>query len=692
MQFRIADTFSDSLAKLTDSEQKATKTAVFDLQVDPANPGMQLHRLDRAKDRCFWSVRVNRDLRIIVHRTSSSFMLCYVAHHDDAYAWAERRKIETHPKTGAAQLVEIREVVREIVVPVHMPAAPEPPPAPLEERLFAERSDDELLGWGVPEEWLSEVREATEGSVLELAEHLPAEAGEALLVAAIGEEPAKPVAIAEPEADAFEHPDAQRRFRTLRDRDELERALDSPWEKWAVFLHPKQRAVVERDDSGPARVSGSAGTGKTVVALHRAVFLTRRDPDGRTLLTTFSEPLAGALVSKLWTLAGNEPRLLERLDVRSIGEVAAGLYHHRIAKHDVAEESELRTLLEEASAGCELPFSRNFLWLEWHHVIDAWDLRAWEAYRDVARTGRRTRIGAKQREALWAVFERVRERLADTGKVTRAERFHRLADALGEGASRPYDYVIADESQDLGVPELRFLGALAPDRPNALFFAGDLGQRIFQPPFSWKSLGIDIRGRSHTLRVNYRTSHQIRTSADRLLPEKVADADGVEESRRGTVSVFNGPQPRVGLFEDEDAEIEAVASWLRERLDSGVSAHQIGVFVRSDSELERARRTIEMARGDAHLLRDEKVLPENRIALGTMHHAKGLEFRAVAVMACDDEVIPNQERIESAGDLADVEEIYDTERHLLYVACTRARDELWVSGVVPGSEFLADMR
>ena len=130
MDFRIADTFTDSLARLTGEEQKAAKTTAFDLQMNPASPGLSFHKLDKVKDKRFWSVRVSDDVRLIVHRTPESLLLCYVDHHDKAYAWAERRKLETHPSTGAAQLVEIRERVEEIVVPVYVPAPPEPPAAP----------------------------------------------------------------------------------------------------------------------------------------------------------------------------------------------------------------------------------------------------------------------------------------------------------------------------------------------------------------------------------------------------------------------------------------------------------------------------------------------------------------------------------------------------------------------------------
>jgi superfamily I DNA/RNA helicase len=222
--------------------------------------------------------------------------------------------------------------------------------------------------------------------------------------------------------------------------------------------------------------------------------------------------------------------------------------------------------------------------------------------------------------------------------------------------------------------------------------AGDLGQRIFQQPFSWKALGVDVRGRSSTLRINYRTSHQIRTPADRLLGPEVSDVDGNKEQRRGTISTFNGPPPDIMVLDTRELEIEAVSRWLAERAKEGIVPHEIGVFVRSPAELDRARAAVEHAELSYKVL-DEKVeTTTGRASISTTHLAKGLEFRSVVVMACDDEVIPLQERIETVADDADLEEVYNTERHLLYVACIRARDHLLVTSVEPASEFLDDMR
>ena len=690
MQFHIADTFTDSLAKLTGDEQKAVKTTAFDLQLNPANPGMSFHKLDRAKDKNFWSVRVTRDLRMIVHKTESSLLLCYVDHHDKAYQWAECRKLETHPKTGAAQLVEIRETVREIEVPVYAPVAQEALAA--KPALFAGVAEEELLGYGVPVDWLDDVRKADEDSLLELADHLPAEAAEALLELATG---GKPVVAAPVPAEVgpFEHPDAQRRFRVMANADELARALEYPWEKWTIFLHPAQREMVQKDYGGPARVSGSAGTGKTIVALHRAVYLARKDPGARVLLMTFSEALANALRIKLRRLISNEPRLGERLEVQAIDELGVRLYEARVGQARIVSREQIQQLIGDAAAGLDaLRFSERFLLGEWDDVVDAWQIQSWEEYRDVRRLGRKTRLSEPQRRTLWTVFEQVKSGLREQGLVTQAEIFSVLAGELRTGSNRPFDFAVVDEAQDINVSQLRFLAALAGDKPNGLFFAGDLGQRIFQTPFSWKSLGVDIRGRSRTLRINYRTSHQIRMQADRLLGPQVSDVDGNVEDRCGTVSVFNGPRPDIVVLDTVEQEVDEVSTWLASLEKEGILPHEIAIFVRSQEQLSRARDAAQKSGVPFNVLDEHLEITNGGMVICTMHLAKGLEFRAVAVMACDDEIIPLQERMETVADEADLEEVYDTERHLLYVACTRARDRLLVTSVDLASEFLDDLQ
>jgi hypothetical protein len=692
-EFRIADTFTDSLGRLTPDEQRSVKNTAFDLQMNPASPGMNFHRLEKPRDKNFFSVRINDDIRLILHRTAISLLLCYVDHHDRAYRWAERRKLETHPKTGAAQFVEIRERIEEVIIPVYipqeLPSVPTRSPRP---RLFDDVPDDELLGYGVPPDWLNAVREADEDSLMELVGHLPREANEALLELATGGKP-KPAVTVVPTTNPFDHPDAQRRFRLMTDVEALRQALDYPWDKWIVFLHPAQRQLIERTYTGPARVSGSAGTGKTIVALHRAVFLAQKSPEARVLLATFSETLANSLHDRMRRLLTGEPRLAERLEVGALSKVGLRLYSQQFGVPTLLTTEKIADIMGQAAASAgEAKFSAAFLISEWREVVDAWQLKTWESYRDFRRLGRKTRLSEKVRQSLWSIFEKANTRVADSGSISDADLFTRLAGHYKAGARVPYDHVVVDESQDVTAAQLAFLAALGAGKPESLFFAGDLGQRIFQTPFSWKSVGVDIRGRSRTLTVNYRTSHQIRQRTDLLLGSALSDVDGETETRKGTISAFDGAPPEIRVWRDIQAEMAGVAEWIRQRVAVGLVPHEVGVIVRSEAEIARAIAAVEAAGQPYRVLDDHMVLATGKVCICTMHLAKGLEFRAVVVMACDDQILPSQVRIDAITDEADLEEVYATERHLLYVAVTRARDLLLVSSAVHGSEFLDDLQ
>jgi superfamily I DNA/RNA helicase len=369
------------------------------------------------------------------------------------------------------------------------------------------------------------------------------------------------------------------------------------------------------------------------------------------------------------------------------------LYSLHVGKPAITSQQVVRELLREAATYVpNHSFSAHFLLTEWEQIVDAWQLDSWEAYRDVTRLGRKTRLAEPQRTLLWSIFDRVRAGLKTRNLVTESELFTTLGATIVKNKKVLFDYAVIDEAQDLSVAQLRFLAALGGQRPNALFFAGDLGQRIFQQPFSWRALGVDIRGRSRTLRVNYRTSHQIRVHADRLLDASVVDVDGNVDDRNDTVSAFNGPQPTIRTYANERDEIAAVGAWMSEQTRAGILPHEFGVFIRSSGQLGRARAAVADAGLSAKVLDEHLETISGYVSVSTMHLAKGLEFRAVAVMACDDEIIPLQERIEAVGDDSDLREVYDTERQLLYVACTRARDNLLVTSVEPASEFLDDLK
>ncbi|MEE3098222.1 MAG: 3'-5' exonuclease, partial [Pseudomonadota bacterium] len=625
-----------------------------------------------ARDPYFWTARATRDIRLVLHKRGEDTLLAWVGHHDDAYAWAERRRIETHPRTGAAQIVEIRETVEDVVIQRYVEEAVRKP------RLFAAETDDALLSWGVPADWLSTVRDATEDTLLDIAGHLPPEAAEALLQTAVGERPQPASAAPASAMDPFAHPDAARRFKVMENERELAAALEAPWERWSVFLHPAQAEFVERDFNGPARIIGSAGTGKTVVALHRAVRLARLSPGRDVLVATFSPVLAEGLSRKLDLLASSDLR--RRLHVAALSDALADLHARLVGPVRIAADDHVAALIDAAAARLGVSVSPGFLRDEWRLLVDAWNVRDADVYREMPRLGRKTRMAARRRDEVWAVFAEVRAALDHEGLTTRDAANHALARAASDLAEPPFAAVVIDEAQDISVSELHAVAALGAGRGNGLFFAGDIGQRIFRPPFPWKAAGVEVAGRSRSLKVNYRTSQQIRARSDLLLPRMITEADGGVDKRGGVISLFEGPAPEVQAFDDAGAEVAAAAAWLKGILAGDLAPAECAVLYRAEAQRARAEAVAAALGPEGAGLR--------RLA---MHDAKGGEFRAVAVIACDADAIPLEARVMRAGDEADLDEILATERHLLYVAATRARERLWISGVEPVSEYLDDL-
>jgi superfamily I DNA/RNA helicase len=439
-------------------------------------------------------------------------------------------------------------------------------------------------------------------------------------------------------------------------------------------------------------VQGSAGTGKTVVALHRAVHLARSNPEARVLLTTFSDPLAALLQDKLHRLIQGEPHLLERLDVLAMQELGERMHTAQLGKPRLIAPEDLRALIHRHAPEeiCRV-YGDGFVVEEFNEIVDAFGLRDWDSYRDVRRLGRKSRLNEAKRRLLWDGFAAVLQELEISGQITPHQLFHLTSEQLHRNGGRPYQHIVVDECQDITAAQLRLLAALAGTGPDALFFAGDLGQRIFQQPFSWTQYGVDIRGRSRTLRINYRTSHQIRSQADQLLDPESRDVDGNVQDRRGAISVFNGPEPDIRECEDTDSETEQVAAWIEQRRGEGLTPREFGIFVRSEAEIPRAEAALQLAELPYERLQPSAMRLGSKATLSTMHLAKGLEFRAVIVMACDEDVIPNAERIKAITDDSDLDEVVATERHLLYVACTRARDHLLITSGTTCSEFVEDL-
>ena len=552
-------------------------------------------------------------------------------------------------------------------------------------------SEDALLELGVPPDWLDMVRTVDQEGLLGLIGTLPEEAMERLLVLASGEA-VEPEPVAEKPVDPYQHPDAQRRFRVLRDQDELRHALEYPWAKWLVFLHPSQRKLVERRYGGPARVTGSAGTGKTIVAIHRVAHLARTNPNRRILLASFSKTLARQIERKLHLLIDEDGPLATSVTAANLHRLAYERYLSikGLKGVNIATDAYVQTAIEEARrvADCA-DHPTAFLVGEWKAIVEPWAIRDWDGYRSVSRVGRGVQLGLRQKQRVWKVFEYVRHRLTDRNHVT----FGDILDEVGRWAlerpERQFDHVVIDEAQDFGLAELRFVRAITKPGQDDLMFCGDIGQRIFQRGVSWLGLGIDVRGRSNRLKVNYRTSLQIRRFADAIIPGRLTNADGEIEDR-GTVSLFEGPDPEVRGFGTNAEEIGFLADWLRGLLAEGVPPSEIAMFARSKTLLRRAGKAAKQAGLEWRELADDSAEVSDLLSLGTMHRAKGLEFKAVAVVGCDHDALPHPEAMRAAADDAERAEVVEQERQLLYVACTRARDRLVITHSKCSTEFLKE--
>jgi hypothetical protein len=675
------DSYFRSLRALAKAEQTTVKLAVQDFIERPDAPGLRLHKLRNG----LWSISPNMDLRVIVARDGGTFALLHVDHHDRAHRWAERRAYERHETTGSAQIVEILEVTREAAAV--RPRPPKAPPPPL-----AGESDGYLLSLGVPRLWLGPLKAAPDqDALLDLMDRLPVEAAERLVLLVSGERP-EPAPKAPDGADPFATPDARRRFWLAADEDALQRALERPWQEWLVFLHPAQREAAERDWSGPARVTGPAGTGKSVVAMHRAARLARAAGGAKVLLTTHTDALAARLSQGMDALLGEGTAARGRVAVGTIHGEAARLLAAAGRKVALADEARIAALIAAQCGGLDgAGGAARFLLNEWRAVIDHWGVRQWETYRDIRRLGRGAALGERRRAEIWPVFAAVREALDAAGLMTPGD-LCEAADALLQegGQPPPYAHVVVDEAQDLGPRELILACALAAEGPRGLFFAGDGGQQVMRHPFSWLAAGVDVRGRSRRLAVNYRTSRQIRRFSDGALPATLEAIGGGAEGR-GAVSLLSGPPPEVVGCADAAAQADVLRGWIAAHLARGVPPGEIAVLARRDEDLGPILRPAMQATGLVMAPIGDIAPAAGALYAGAIASAKGLEFRAVALVGVDESVLPLADALAAEESEEGRALALQRERHLLYVGCTRARESLLVTHGPRPSRFLKAM-
>lgn len=679
-QIILASTYFDSLEGLEKDEQLRALAFVQELRRSAKSTGASLERIKNSKSKNLWSGRIDRDLRAILYREGDTITLLHAAHHDPAYRWAERRDIGRHPITGSFQIVDTIETVREIEREVTV----EPAAAPL----FAAHQNDYLLSLGVPENWLPTLRKVADADQLLslVVERLPPDVCDRLLALADGElvPPPTPV-IDRPLRDGTD----PRRFLVVDDEQLLAAAINAPFDRWITFLHPTQRRLVDATFKGPAKVSGSAGTGKTVVAMHRARQLAREGK--RVLLTTYVKSLCANIEHNLRVLCSDAER--EHISVSTVHSQALSLARNITPRLQPATNKQIDEILAKLAPRHAAGFELEFVTAEWRHVILPQGITTFDDYRSAKRTGRGKSITVRERKTLWNLFEAVRQDLRASARLDWAAICAAAVQALETGAAkRPFDAVIVDEVQDLSVPELRLIAALSADAPGNLMLCGDTGQRIYAGGFSLSGLGLDVRGRSTILRINYRTTEQIRRAADRLIGEQADDMDGGSESRKGTRSLLRGPDPTLAGYDSPKLENEAAVEHIRGWLAEGLKPEAIGVFARTKKQLQAIAKALEDAGLPVHILSADDEGPPAAICVGTMHRAKGLEFKAVLVAAVTDKLLPYHLTLSKATDPLDRERAIENERRLLYVALTRARDEARITWHRSPSPLLAPLR
>lgn len=686
----LSQDFLMQLAKLPVNVQSKVMKWAIQFQSDPTSPGINYENINGARDSNLKSVRLDRDWRGIVFKPTSGdvYVLLYVDHHDAAYRWAENRKLAINPVTGAMQLVVVESVTQEAPATKHAQAAEAlaavaaPTAQPPVETMFASLGDHELLSLGVPEESLASVRTLTSDVQLDAMQaKLPLEAYEGLFLVAAGDTVSQVLGARETRVDrpvdtedfatALATPESKSRFVIVDDDEAMMAIMNAPLAQWRVFLHPTQQKLASGDRSGPVRVLGGAGTGKTVLAMHRAKWLAEnRTPEGKKVLfTTFTRNLAGDIEQNMKTLCGSST--LGKLEVKNLDAwvhafMRAQKLEHRIVynrKQDAALQAWQAAM---AARDPKLDLPEDFYEQELEQVILAQGITTLEQYRTARRTGRGVVVSRAKRDAVWPVFEEYRGQLSSRRLKEVDDAYREVAELLlGKDSNWDYSAIVIDETQDFGPQALKLLRALIPVGPNDLFFVGDGHQRIYsRNRAAMSKCGIDIRGRAKKLYLNYRTTDEIRRHAVALLEGcEIDDLDDGHDETKRYKSLSHGPAPTLVTVDGlEDAAAQAIAfvRLLRAGQADGASFSTC-VIASSEKTRESLSLQFQAAGLNCVTISAQTNHADSRdvVHFATMHRAKGLEFDAVLAVA-------------PGSYFGDPEETQN-QRKLLYVALTRAK-------------------
>ncbi|NBG88127.1 UvrD-helicase domain-containing protein [Isachenkonia alkalipeptolytica] len=689
----ISSDFLTAFSKLPRKAQGKVTEFMNKFRNNPRSSGINFEKIHDAMDNKIHSVRIDDTYRGIVARQKETgvYLLLWVDHHDDAYDWARRKKCEINRHTGNVQVYDVEYSTVE-----------EKKPAP-ETGLFIHVKENDLLELGVPSEQIEMVKRIeTPEELYDLASKIPEDAFEGLEWIVNGfpvQEVIDLMSVERKEektqdfTEALQKPRSQKSFVIVEGEEELREIMAAPLEKWRVFLHPTQRAVVEREFNGPARVLGGAGTGKTVVAMHRAKWLASQMKEKQKILfTTFTANLADDIKNNLRSIC--KPSEQKRIEVVHLDGWVTRFLREQDYDYTIVYDDKLAEIWQEAidTAVIDVDLSPEFFAEEWSKVVNAQEAYTKSQYLKASRVGRGTRLDRKKRMEVWKVFEEYQNLMKENRYRDIETAMHECRKILERTPERmKYQSIIVDEGQDFGMPAYRLLRALAgKEHQNDLFIVGDAHQRIYKNKPVLSRAGINIRGRSSYLKINYRTTEEIRKFAFGMLKGiEFDDLDEGNDDGRTYQSLTHGELPVVKNFKDAREEIDFLTSKLKELTESGVDLRNICIVARTHKllkdyigELNNAGfRTYEIKRSKI----DDRALEGVRVA--TMHRVKGLEFQQVFVVAANNRIIPLTAAIDQEDPVAR-EDARTAEKCLLYVALTRAQEATYITSYGTASEFL----
>lgn len=689
----ISSDFLTAFARLPRQVQGKVTEFVNKFRNNPMAPGINYEKLNSGIDKKIFSVRIDDTYRGIVVRQQEVgvYLLLWVDHHDEAYQWAARKRCEVNPKTGAIQVFDVQTVVEQASTPDKV-------------TLFALAKDEELLKLGVPEIQLDFVRSFINKEDFYKAEQsMPHDAYEHLSWLAEGfpmEEVLELVleeqntsSTSENLATALDVPTTLKSFVVVDGEDELRRIMAEPLEKWRVFLHPTQRKIARKKYSGSARVLGGAGTGKTVVAMHRAKHLASKcEGQQRILMTTFTANLAADIRENLRKICTLEE--LRRIEVIHLDAWVNQFLRESGFSAQIGYDDVIKPLWERAVllANIDLPFETSFYEEEWNRIVIAQEALTLEKYVKATRNGRGTRLDRKKRMHIWKVFENYQNLMKENQIRDINTAMYESTKLLQSAGRKPrYASIIIDEGQDFSDNAYRLIRALAgEEHPNDIFIVGDSHQRIYRNHPILSKCGINVRGRSSILKINYRTTEEIRKQA--LLLLKGISFDDLDEGfdlGDKCQSLTHGEKPIVENFGNANDEFDFILREVKKLKDNGVSLTDICVVARTKKLVDDYIALFTRAGIRSYAIKrnkaDDRSFDGLRVA--TMHRVKGLEFKYVFIAAVNNRIIPLSSAINKADTVSEEESI-TSEKCLLYVAMTRAQKGVYITSYGRKSEFL----